>query len=168
MNLTVYDCNSRLNEKSAFELRECFDYIHPSLRHKDFPVTLPEFPEFYETIEKFRQECNPLVRKLLVILGLALKLEDPEFFLKCSTHLDNPEVPNESDFRAVYYPVISKDVIDTEERVFRCAEHTDYKTITLLLQDDAGGLEVLLCLSHFTQEKYCTFLRRVLKMSCDF
>ena len=31
----------------------------------------------------------------------------------------------------------------------RCGEHSDYGSITLLFQDDAGGLEVMYCLFFF-------------------
>ena len=40
-----------------------------------------------------------------------------------------------------YYPVIP-DVSAVKPGQLRCAAHTDYGAITLLIQDDAGGLEV--------------------------
>jgi isopenicillin N synthase-like dioxygenase len=68
--------------------------------------------------------------------------------------LDLPHIPNESDFRAVFYPPPLnndqvKDIISSKgggvgatSAVTRCGEHTDYKILTLMFQDNAGGLEV--------------------------
>jgi isopenicillin N synthase-like dioxygenase len=122
-------------------VRECFDYFHPLHRHEGFPKYIPECPDFYPAIERFQRECNILIRKLLKLLGLSLKLEDPDYFLKCSSHLDKPEISSESDFRAIYYPSISRD-LEIPVGSVRCGEHTDYEIITLLFQDAVGGLEV--------------------------
>jgi len=127
----------------VYELRECFDYIHTPFRQPEFPSSMPESPEFYSAVQEFQTECNFLIRKLLKLLGLALELQDdPDYFLNCSSHLDHPEIPNETDFRAIFYPSIAKDLEDVPEGSVRCAEHTDYEIITLLFQDDVGGLEV--------------------------
>lgn len=42
-----------------------------------------------------------------------------------------------------YYPRIT-DIGQIKPGQIRCGEHTDYGGITLLFQDDAGGLEVKL------------------------
>ena len=34
---------------------------------------------------------------------------------------------------------------DYEAEQIRCGEHTDYGTMTLLMQDESGGLEVCQC-----------------------
>ncbi len=44
---------------------------------------------------------------------------------------------NTSRIRAAYYPSLAG-----RTGVIRCGEHADYGTITLLLQDHIGGLEV--------------------------
>ena len=53
---------------------------------------------------------------------------------------------NESVSRFIYYPPI-EDKERVEEDQLRCGEHSDYGTFTLLLQDDAGGLQVQLLFS---------------------
>ena len=45
---------------------------------------------------------------------------------------------NKTTLRLLYYPVIDK----LKEGQLRLGEHTDYGTITLLFQDQIGGLEV--------------------------
>ena len=46
-----------------------------------------------------------------------------------------------SQLRYNYYPMIS-DLSKIKPGQIRCGEHTDYGGITLLIQDDVGGLEV--------------------------
>ena len=46
-----------------------------------------------------------------------------------------------TQLRFNYYPVI-KDISKVKPGQIRCGEHTDYGGITLLIQDDVGGLEV--------------------------
>ena len=48
---------------------------------------------------------------------------------------------NGTIFRSLYYPPLTGSDV-TEDGVVRCGEHSDYGTVTLLLQDDIGGLEV--------------------------
>ncbi len=47
---------------------------------------------------------------------------------------------NGTIFRSLFYPSLADK--DVQPGVVRCGEHSDYGTITLLLQDDMGGLEV--------------------------
>ena len=57
---------------------------------------------------------------------------------------------NASTFRSLYYPSLADS--DVQPGVVRCGAHSDYGTITLLLQDDIGGLEVYfyICISFMT------------------
>lgn len=45
---------------------------------------------------------------------------------------------NKTTLRLLYYPIIER----LKEGQLRLGEHTDYGTITLLFQDNVGGLEV--------------------------
>ena len=45
---------------------------------------------------------------------------------------------NKTTLRLLYYPVVK----ELKEGQLRLGEHTDYGTITLLFQDQVGGLEV--------------------------
>ena len=46
-----------------------------------------------------------------------------------------------AQLRYNYYPLIP-DINKVKPGQIRCGEHADYGGITLLIQDDAGGLEV--------------------------
>ena len=50
---------------------------------------------------------------------------------------------NRTTLRLLYYPVMT----DLKEGQIRLGEHSDYGTITLLFQDQIGGLEVILKLN---------------------
>lgn len=47
---------------------------------------------------------------------------------------------NATTFRTLFYPSLADKAV--EAGVERCGRHSDYGTVTLLFQDDIGGLEV--------------------------
>lgn len=53
-----------------------------------------------------------------------------------------------TQLRYNYYPMIA-DISKVKPGQVRCGEHTDYGGITLLIQDDVGGLEVRTKLLYF-------------------
>jgi isopenicillin N synthase-like dioxygenase len=86
-------------------------------------------PNFRAIIEHYVAEMSTLARKLVRAIALSLNLpadsldryfEDPTTFL-----------------RLLHYPTQPQ-----EEGLYGSAPHTDYGFITLLAQDDVGGLEV--------------------------
>ncbi|KAK3102823.1 hypothetical protein FSP39_014200 [Pinctada imbricata] len=64
---------------------------------------------------------------------------DIDYFRECH-HLIGQK-GNNSSLRSLYYPPLSSGVKSGQ---MRCGEHSDFGTITLLFQDDAGGLQVKL------------------------
>jgi len=123
-----------LHPKSIFELREGFDFVDPTKK-------IMECPLFTVEMSTFKTACEKFARKILLLLSLALQIEDVNFFVKTCSHLDDPNVQNECDMRAIYYPPIPNNY-DIPEGTVRCASHTDYELMTLLFQDNVGGLEV--------------------------
>lgn len=122
--------------KGNTEFREGYDFIS----WNDSLPLAQDCPEFVESMTQLRNECQSFMKNVfLPLLGQALKLQDPLYFVKRSSHLDNPEVPNECDLRATYYPPLPKEL---PKGAIRCSEHTDYEICTLLFQDNMGGLEV--------------------------
>lgn len=104
-----------LHPDSKFEYRECFDI---TTRKKFYPT---DIPSFRCTHRKLESNCQKLIKTLLKLLALSLKLPDPDYFIKCCCHLDEPEVANECDFSMIYYPPILSDTLLPPDTV-RCAE----------------------------------------------
>lgn len=65
---------------------------------------------------------------------------DKNFFGDRHSYMFKAAEKNRTIFRTLYYPSLAD--TDTLAGVVRCGLHSDYGTITLLFQDDMGGLEV--------------------------
>jgi len=89
-----------------------------------------ELPGFKETLDEYRREVFALAKRLLRYM--ALVVNQPEDFFE--EHLTNPIATQ----RLLHYWPL-KD-FDTEIGI---GEHTDYGLLTILMQDDVGGLQVL-------------------------
>lgn len=66
---------------------------------------------------------------------------DEDFFSSRHKFMFQGAEKNRTIFRSLYYPRLANS--DIQPGVVRCGAHSDYGAITLLLQDDLGGLEVL-------------------------
>jgi len=91
-----------------------------------YPEDWPEYKEFWE---KFYYTMNSLYLEILSALAIGLGLPKDFFEAKCND--------GDNTLKAMHYPPVPKDLTDV-----RMMAHTDLEVITLLLQDDAGGLEV--------------------------
>lgn len=83
---------------------------------------------------KFYWECWAVGEELLRALAIGLNLEDDSYLVdKHSGH--------GNQLRLLHYlPVPAEDL--EKERTTRCPAHTDWSSLTMLFQDDCGGLEV--------------------------
>ena len=99
-------------------------------------VWLPEavLPGFRNFTTEFYWRCHSLSQKILHLIALGLELPDPQYFLKFHSGQNN-------QLRLLHYPPIPAREIE-EDRAARISAHTDWGTITLLFQDDCGGLEI--------------------------
>lgn len=95
--------------------------------------------EFDLANTELKSECKPLIKKILKTLAISLEMEDEEFFINSSQNIDDPTTPSYSAYRTIYYPPVGDDVAPN---TVRCAQHSDYGILTILFQDDIGGLEV--------------------------
>ncbi|XP_070532434.1 uncharacterized protein [Ptychodera flava] len=66
-------------------------------------------------------------------------MKDPYHFVKACRKVGGPE--NETVIKCLHYPPILKARTQKDGQI-RCGEHSDFSLITLLFQDDKGGLEV--------------------------
>eukprot|EP00111_Clytia_hemisphaerica_P021990 TCONS_00064666-protein len=116
-----------------FDLKEAFDYMHHMRPEMKSKVS----PEFFELFKNFFTQCHDLTFLIFRLLAISLDLEDLEFFHKAHDKLGR--LGNTTLLRSLYYPAVERS--DILEEQSRCAEHTDYGTVTLLFQN-SGGLEV--------------------------
>lgn len=126
--------NERFNALHHGDLKEALEY-------KPYMSELMQSELSSEIIQVFDglfTKLTELAQLLLKLLSLALHLDDVNMLLDYHKHIG--KVGNVSILRTLYYPEVDKCNIKNSQT--RCGEHTDYGTITLLLQDASGGLEV--------------------------
>lgn len=118
------------------DLKECFDigpetpgYEVPFFGANQWPDQLPAFqPAIYA----YHEEMKKL--SLILLRGIALSLDlPPEFF---AAKMLNPI----SIQRLLHYPPQTGKI---DESVMGIGAHTDYGNLTILAQDDVGGLQVM-------------------------
>ncbi|XP_042883831.1 2-oxoglutarate-Fe(II) type oxidoreductase ppzD-like [Penaeus japonicus] len=113
------------------ELREAYD-----VKRSDGVFPDEEVPFFRRDAESFINTCKALSLRLLKAVAVGLDL-DESFFV--DTHQEICSDNNASCMRLLHYPPVPEAV---PAEAIRCGAHTDYGTITLLFQDDIGGLQV--------------------------
>jgi isopenicillin N synthase-like dioxygenase len=96
---------------------------------------LPEesLPGFRDFMLRFYWECFRVGGEILQALAIGLDLDENHLLEKHSGH--------NNQLRLLHYPPISAGAIESN-RAARCPAHTDWSSITMLFQDDCGGLEV--------------------------
>lgn len=90
--------------------------------------------EFLTTTAKFFNACHELACVILRIFTYSLNL--PEDFFDKRLH------EQAHTLRFLHYPPLDAASVETASEQTRAGEHSDYGAITLLFQDDVGGLEV--------------------------
>ncbi|OJD30487.1 2og-fe oxygenase family [Diplodia corticola] len=93
---------------------------------------------FREVMEAFHGMCKELHRGVMRAVALGMGLEDEGWFDEYTRRGDNT-------LRLLHYPEVEKSVFEREDGQVqvRAGEHSDYGSLTLLFQDDRGGLQVL-------------------------
>ncbi|OQV25531.1 hypothetical protein BV898_00470 [Hypsibius exemplaris] len=138
VSLTGYNKidQERLDPAVKMEVREAFDFIPTQVPHIERP------PGFIDTLVKLDLASRDLALKVLHCFAIGLGLPDEHYFTKAHQAVAHPELESDSGnlFRTLYYPPFTPSQIDSG--IVRCGTHSDYGSITLLFQDDVGGLEV--------------------------
>ena len=84
-------------------------------------------------MESFYEQCTAICLHLMEALELGFKIPRGSLCQRC--------IPSKSDLRLSHYPPIS--IFDMRSgSLTRISPHTDFGIISLLLQDDVGGLEI--------------------------
>jgi isopenicillin N synthase-like dioxygenase len=96
------------------------------------PNQWPDFvPDLQQSAMDYFSQADQVARHLMQGFALGLKL-DKDFFLRsCERPLSRAS--------AVYYPAQKE---NSEQQVFGVGPHTDFGVLTVLCQDDTGGLQV--------------------------
>lgn len=124
---------------SEIDLKEVFDFI-PTDDSK-LRSTLPKL--FYEKLEEIFTLCKSLSIQLLDLLNLAFISKERSSVLK-NYHSNIGDInKNWSTLRCLNYPSLYEDGKKGTSQ-YRCSEHSDYGSLTLLFQDDTGGLQVFI------------------------
>ena len=96
------------------------------------PNIWPEsLPQFQNVLETYYAEMLEVARTLMRGLALSLNLNEDHFDEFCKEEL--------ATLRLLHYPEQPPNPQPGEKG---CGEHSDFGTLTLLLQDDCGGLQV--------------------------
>lgn len=82
----------------------------------------------------FYWDCHQTARKLLSAMALGIGLDDPEFFAESHPGHNN-------QLRLLHYPPVPAANLESQSST-RMGAHSDWPSITLLFQDDCGGLQV--------------------------
>lgn len=122
--------------KEGFQMGLDLPADHPVV-HND-PVNhganqWPEhLPQFKDVMTSYMEEMMRVSRMLMMGLAVSLDLPDDYFDDFCDTPVTN--------LRLLHYPPQPANPAPGEKG---CGAHTDWGGVTVLLQDDAGGLQVL-------------------------
>lgn len=126
---------TRLHDDVSKEFKETFD-----MHRNDRFYPEEEVPEFQKALETLEKACKDFDSKLIKLLAMSVKL-DVNVISNATKNLIDSSIPSLNTFRTLYYPMIPDDM-EITDGVVRCGSHTDYGVISLLFQDDVGGLEV--------------------------
>lgn len=118
------------------DLKECFD-IGPERAALEGPFFGPNqwpagFPQFQELVYGYHEKMVTLSKQLL--RGIALSLDLPE------THFEGIMKDPISIQRLLHYPPQNG---HADKDIIGIGAHTDYGNLTILAQDDVGGLQVM-------------------------
>ncbi|XP_077992847.1 uncharacterized protein LOC144446876 [Glandiceps talaboti] len=132
-----YDNPGIGNECSSVKRKENFTY-REKLEEKKMPDK--ELPEFRRILADFYKICAKLSWRLMEVLAIVVKLPDSKYFSKAHSGLIGGK--NTSGLVCHQYPPIPEDY-EVKEGQLRCGQHTDITSLTLLFQDNTGGLQHL-------------------------
>ena len=108
---------------------------------EEYPNRWPDFEgdeegvEFKEVMQEFFGKCKELHCLVMSAIALGMGLGE-DFFASFTSKGDNT-------LRLLHYPSVSKGVFEQGKQQMRAGEHSDYGSITLLFQDQRGGLQVM-------------------------
>lgn len=133
----------RLSPEKPQDYKEAFNY-------KPDTKNLKEFPNFEKELDNFFNKCTKLGRRILDAFSLGLNV--PTHIMQDAHRLIG-KPGNPTTLRTLYYPPVMDDIQDGQ---MRCAEHSDFGSVTLSFQteNDGDGLQVRNVNNEFVPTKH--------------
>ncbi|KAK4193662.1 1-aminocyclopropane-1-carboxylate oxidase [Podospora australis] len=91
--------------------------------------------DFKPVMLDFFEQCKSLHREVMRAIAVGMGLDRQDFF---DSYVD----VGDNTLRLLHYPAVKKSVFTINPGQVRAGEHSDYGSITLLFQDQRGGLQV--------------------------
>jgi len=126
-------------EENSTELKEAWD-VSGSDRFNEKMYPNKEVPDFKVSVDSLRNDLEIASKKILRCIEICMKLEEGAFTSK-HRNLCDPSIKSHSQMRLLHYYTLNPN-INFPLNAIRLGEHSDWGTITLLIQDMVGGLEV--------------------------
>lgn len=106
---------------------------------QDHLESWPDVPCLKNSVVELKQLSKLLLLRVLLALGHGMNLKDPRILANSHKSLNEPG--NATYVKLIHYPPITE-ATSLKEGQMRIAEHTDFGSLTLLFQDEVGGLQV--------------------------
>jgi isopenicillin N synthase-like dioxygenase len=121
---------------AAPDLKESFEIGREGAEGmpNNWPTGDSEAQNFRDVMVGFHDSCKDLHIEVMRAIAEGMGLDGSYF----DTHTD----VGDNTLRLLHYPPAAKEVFKKNKLQVRAGEHTDYGSITLLFQDDRGGLQV--------------------------
>jgi len=116
--------------KESFEIGREGEEGYPN----NWPTSDEKAKEFKSVMIDFHDRCKGLHVEVMRAIAVGMGLDE--------TFFDSYTDEGDNTLRLLHYPSVPKAVFKANELQVRAGEHTDYGSITLLFQDNAGGLQV--------------------------
>lgn len=120
--------------KESFEIGREGEINHPNNWPDERGFNDEEAVVFKRDMLDFFAKCKDLHVEVMRAIGVGMGLKDGFF--------DEYTDVGDNTLRLLHYPATKKSVFSGNKLQVRAGEHTDYGSITLLFQDDRGGLQV--------------------------
>ncbi|KXX75175.1 1-aminocyclopropane-1-carboxylate oxidase [Madurella mycetomatis] len=129
--------------KESYEIGQDNDPAHPNHwpAETGAEAEVLQLAGFREAMMDFFDQCNALNMEVMRAIAVGMSLPH-DFF---DSFVDD----GDNTLRLLHYPAVKKDVFQINPGQVRAGEHSDYGSITLLFQDERGGLQVKSPNGHF-------------------